>query len=183
MTGATVGEAVWRRIRRRAGVAALVIVALLLGYVAVVGVLRSRTLTLPAPGGPHPVGRIITTVAAGDGTADEPPGNLDLVSGRLPIRRHRATRRVRARGLVRPGLVAADDGQVLRRQQAATGDARKRAGAAQWRPGTDALRRETVMRRFAPLSRRERGWEGCRTPRAGRSRSGRSASRPACGRE
>ena len=72
MTGAAVGEAVWRRIRRRAGVAALVIVALLLGYVAVVGVLRSRTLTLPASGGPHPVGRTITTVAAGGGTADEP---------------------------------------------------------------------------------------------------------------
>ncbi|WP_433278884.1 hypothetical protein ACQPZA_05330 [Pseudonocardia xinjiangensis] len=71
MTGAAVGATVRRRrIRSRVGVTALVIVALLLGYLVVVGVLRSRTLMLPAPTGPHPVGRTITTVAAGGGTED-----------------------------------------------------------------------------------------------------------------
>ncbi|GAA1200411.1 hypothetical protein [Pseudonocardia alaniniphila] len=54
------------------GLAAAAIIALLLGYVVVVGVLRSRPLTLPAPSGPFPVGRSIVTVPAGSTTPDEP---------------------------------------------------------------------------------------------------------------
>lgn len=61
-----------RPVLRRAGGAALVIVLLVLGYVAAVGVLRSRTLTLPAPAGPFAVGRAIVTVPAGDTAGDEP---------------------------------------------------------------------------------------------------------------
>jgi len=56
----------------RVAVAAVAIIALLLGYVVVVGVLRSRPLTLPAPSGPFPVGRAIVTVAAGSTTPGEP---------------------------------------------------------------------------------------------------------------
>ncbi|MCO1656503.1 hypothetical protein [Pseudonocardia humida] len=60
-----------RRVRRRVGVAVLLVVALLLGYLVVVGFLRSRPLALPTPSGPHPVGRVITTVdAAGTTTAE-----------------------------------------------------------------------------------------------------------------
>lgn len=61
-----------RPLLRRAGAATLVIVLLLLGYVVVVGVLRARTLTLPAPSGPFAVGRTIVTVPAGEATPDEP---------------------------------------------------------------------------------------------------------------
>ncbi len=60
-----------RRVGMRVGVAALVVVVLLLGYLVAVGVLRSQTLTLPAPSGPHSVGRTITTVAAGGAAAEE----------------------------------------------------------------------------------------------------------------
>jgi predicted dienelactone hydrolase len=47
-------------------VAAAAVLVLLAGYLAVVGALRSRPVELPAPGGPHPVGRVITAVPAGD---------------------------------------------------------------------------------------------------------------------
>ncbi|WP_086820323.1 hypothetical protein [Allokutzneria sp. NRRL B-24872] len=57
--------------RKKVGVAALVLVALLVGCLGVVGVLRSRTLTLPQPTGQHPVGRTITTVPGGSAAADE----------------------------------------------------------------------------------------------------------------
>lgn len=60
-----------RRVLRGAGVVGLVMVLLLVGYVVVVGVLRSRTLTLPAPSGPFAVGRTIVTVPAGEAAADE----------------------------------------------------------------------------------------------------------------
>ncbi|WP_232665553.1 hypothetical protein [Pseudonocardia sp. TRM90224] len=56
-------------VRRKAGprvvvLAVGVVLGLLLGYLAVVGVLRSRELVLPAPTGTHAVGRTITTVGA-----------------------------------------------------------------------------------------------------------------------
>ncbi|MEJ3658047.1 hypothetical protein WEH80_34290 [Actinomycetes bacterium KLBMP 9759] len=53
-----------RPLRRKVGVAVLVVVLLLVGYLAVVGVLRSRELALPAPTGAHVVGRTVTTVGA-----------------------------------------------------------------------------------------------------------------------
>lgn len=62
-----------RRVVYRVGLAAAAIIVLLLGYVVVVGVLRSRPLHLPAPRGPFPVGRAIVTVAAGSALGGGPP--------------------------------------------------------------------------------------------------------------
>jgi dienelactone hydrolase len=54
------------RAARRAGIAAATVLVVLVGYLAVVGVLRSQPVALPEPAGPHPVGRVVTTVPAGD---------------------------------------------------------------------------------------------------------------------
>jgi dienelactone hydrolase len=59
-----------RRPGRRVAVAAAVVLVLVAGYLAVVGVLRSRPVVLPRPDGPHPVGRVIATVPVGEGSGE-----------------------------------------------------------------------------------------------------------------